>query len=83
MPKVKNAAFQCPVCGKPARVIQTRAATPQRLTRYRQCSDGHRITTREIPIEERSVSEGSIANTRIQFALRNLVADLGINIDSD
>ena len=83
MPKVKTAAFQCPTCGKPARVIQTRAATPQRLTRYRKCEDGHRITTREIPIEERSVSEGSIGNTRIQFALRNLVSDLGINLDRD
>lgn len=83
MPKVKQSAFHCPSCGEPTRVLRTRSALATRLIRYRLCENGHRFTTKEIAATEPVPSEHAIGTTRIQFALRNLVADLGINLDRD
>ena len=82
MPKVKQSAFHCPECGKPANVLRTRAATATRLVRYRLCENGHRFTTKEIAATEPLPSEHAIGTTRIQFALQNLAAELGIEVDS-
>ena len=82
MPKVKQSAFCCPECGKPANVLRTRAATSTRLVRYRLCENGHRFTTKEIVATEPLPSEHAIGTTRIQFALQNLAAELGIEVDS-
>ena len=82
MPKVKQSAFCCPECGKPANVLRTRAATATRSVRYRLCENGHRFTTKEIAATEPLPSEDAIGTTRIQFALQNLAAELGIEVDS-
>jgi hypothetical protein len=47
MPKVKQAAFLCPTCGSPTRVLRTRSSDGHVLTRYRKCESGHRSTTFE------------------------------------
>jgi hypothetical protein len=47
MPKVKQAAFLCPTCGQPTRVLRTRTTDGVVLTRYRKCESGHRSTTFE------------------------------------
>ena len=82
MPKVKQSAFHCPSCGEPTRVLRTRSALATRLIRYRLCENGHRFTTKEIAATEPVPSEHAIGTTRIQFALQNLAAELGIEVDS-
>lgn len=82
MPKVKQAAFCYQTCGAVTRVQRTRAATSSRLIRYRVCAQGHRLTTREVPVTDPATVEKSIGTTRVEIALRHLAADLGISIDS-
>lgn len=42
----------CPTCGKATRVIATRddVGTPPRRRRRRECEDGHRHSTIELPV---------------------------------
>jgi len=49
MPRVKQAAFHCPQCGGPTKVLRTRPAGSGRLVRYRRCESDptHRLTTME------------------------------------
>lgn len=82
MPRVNKSAFECPQCGQQTTVKSTRCVVRQRLIRYRQCPDGHRFTTQETLAELTVPSAKSIGINRIEFALTNLMTELGIQIES-
>ena len=82
MPRIKT-AYRCPDCGSPMRVLRTRVDSLGRFTRYRSCGNGHKLTTREIPIDQGGGGEDAIGTTHLKFALMQMVKDLGISIDSD
>ena len=75
MPRVRQSAFLCPVCGQPTRVLRTRSSDGVVLTRYRICDAGHRTTTFE-----------RIASTifvPIRLALRDVMNAPGPNVILD
>lgn len=46
--------FPCPTCGKFTQILSTRVregGSDPYVTRRRECSEGHRTTTREIPVQ--------------------------------
>ena len=77
MPKVKQSAFCCPSCGEPTRVLRTRSALATRLIRYRICSAGHRITTRETV----EIAPMRLALTKLSAELQNSMASPSKKVD--
>jgi hypothetical protein len=75
MPKVKQAAFLCPTCGQPTRVLRTRSSDGHVLTRYRKCESGHRSTTFE--------RLSSTIFVPVRLALRDVMNAPGPNVILD
>ena len=81
MPAITN-IFACPTCGAKTKVLRTRSALPQRLTRYRICESGHRTTTREIVDSDMNAPRNTVDRTLVTIALCELAASLGIQVNS-
>ncbi len=81
MPRVKKSQFLCSQCDKPTKVLRTRSALSQKLVRYRECEEGHRFSTKEILDDVANTSPDAIGTTSFKFALREMLLNLGIDVD--